>query len=197
MPKVTEEHRLAKQDEILEAAMRAFQHKGFQATSMAEIIAESGMSAGAIYGHFESKAQIIRAVAMKVVSARMADLDSLGQMEGMPGPSTIVSAIIRGMLASNGLPSIQAQVWGEAVTNPKMREVCVEIITRILGAFTLYLTRWNVQAHGMSDKDAARVATEQAPLFVSAVHGFIIQDSILDDFDREAYLERTLTYLPS
>ena len=63
MPKVTEEHRLAKHDEILDAALRAFSRKGFQATSMAEIIAESGMSAGAIYRYFASKADIVRGVA--------------------------------------------------------------------------------------------------------------------------------------
>ena len=54
MPKVTDEYRIAKREEIADAALRAFRRKGFQGASMADIIAESGLSAGAIYGHFAS-----------------------------------------------------------------------------------------------------------------------------------------------
>ena len=197
MPKVSEEHRLAKHDEILEAALRAFERKGFQATSMAEIIAESGMSAGAIYGHFAGKAEIMRDVAMRVVTERMADLDNVSRLDPMPEPAAIVATILRAMLTSRALPSIQAQVWGEAVTDPAMRAVCNEIIAKVRSAFESYLTRWQRQAHGLSDKDASRVARDQAPLFVSAIHGFVIQDSIIDHFDREGYLRRSLLYLPS
>ena len=197
MPKVSEEHRLAKQQEIITAALRAFERKGFQATSMAEIIAESGMSAGAIYGHFPSKAAIMREVATKVVSARLADLAELSTRNPMPAPTEMVTTIIRGMLASEAVPQVQMQVWGEAVTDPEMLAVCFDILHQIRATFVQYLTRWHVQAHGLVEKDAARIAREQAPLFISAVHGFVIQDSITDDFDREAYLTRTLTYLPS
>jgi AcrR family transcriptional regulator len=191
MPKVTEEHRLARRDDILEAALRAFSRKGFQATSMAEIIAESGMSA------FASKAEIVRGVATIVVTARMADLEEFGMQDPMPEPSEIVRTVIAGILASMPWPSIQAQVWGEAVTDPAMRAVCSDILTQIRGGFELYLTRWQQQAHGMSHGDAVRIAADQAPLFLSAVHGFIIQDSLLrEHFDRARYLERTLPYLP-
>jgi AcrR family transcriptional regulator len=197
MPKVSEEHRLAKHDEILNAALRAFERKGFQATSMSEIIAESGMSAGAIYGYFPGKADIVRDVAMRVVTERMADLDAVSQFETMPEPSVIVGTILHGMIGARALPSIQAQVWGEAVTDPKMREVCVDIINRVRTAFERYLARWHVQAHGLSEKDASRIAQDQAPLFVSAIHGFVIQDSLLEHFDREGYITRTLPHLPS
>jgi AcrR family transcriptional regulator len=197
MPKVSEEHRLAKHDEILEAALRAFRRKGFQATSMAEIISESGMSAGAIYGHFAGKAEIMRDVAMRVVTERMADLDNVGRLDPMPEPGAVVATILRAMISSSALPSIQAQVWGEAVTDPAMRAVCNEIIAKVRTAFEGYLARWQIQTHGLSPKDARRVGADQAPLFVSAIHGFVIQDSIIENFDREGYLERTLKYLPS
>ena len=55
MPKVSEEYRTARRSEIARAALRCFARKGFDATSMADIIAESGLSAGAIYGHYKSK----------------------------------------------------------------------------------------------------------------------------------------------
>jgi AcrR family transcriptional regulator len=196
MPKVTDEHRLAKHDEILDAALRAFSRRGFQATSMAEIIAESGMSAGAIYGYFASKAEIVRAVATGVITARMADLEELGAQTPMPEPCEIVRSVIHGIVNSTSWPSIQTQVWGEAVTDPAMRAVCGEILAQIRSGFEGYLAGWQQQANGLNALEAARIAADQAPLFLSAVHGFIIQDSLQDDFDRAGYLERTLPYLP-
>ena len=77
MPKVTDEYRIAKREEIADAALRAFRRKGFQGASMADIIAESGLSAGAIYGHFASKGDIILDVATRVVGARVDDVQQL------------------------------------------------------------------------------------------------------------------------
>jgi AcrR family transcriptional regulator len=196
MPKVTEEHRLAKHDEILDAALRAFHRKGFQSTSMAEIIAESGMSAGAIYGYFGSKTDIVRSVATAIISARVEDLENLGALEQMPDPGEVVQDLINSFLTAAGWPSILVQVWGEAIIDPPLREVVNEIFHRVRLGFEVYLARWQQQAHGLSEAEAHRVAKDQAPLFISAVHGFVVQDSLFNGFDREAYLERALSYLP-
>jgi hypothetical protein len=63
-------------------------------------------------------------------------------------------------------------------------------------ALIRYLARWQQTEHGLSEKDARRVAIAQAPLFLSAVQGFIVQDSLFSDFDREEYLTTSLSYLP-
>jgi AcrR family transcriptional regulator len=196
MPKVTEEHRVAKHDEIIESALRAFARKGFQATSMAEIIAESGMSAGAIYGYFDSKAEIVRSAAASIVAARMNDLDQLSRLDPMPQPSEMVGTIIRGLVVQGAWPALLLQVWGEAVTDPSMREVANEFFSRVRSAFADYIARWHRQAHGLSEPEALRVAEEQAPLFLSVVHGFVVQDSLIAEFDRSSYLAKTLPYLP-
>jgi AcrR family transcriptional regulator len=196
MPKVTQEHRVARQDEIIEAALAAFRRKGFQATSMAEIIAESGLSAGAIYGYFGSKAEIVHAVATRIVKARVEDLDQLATLDPMPEPSVMIRTLLDGLIESLGLPAILLQVWGEAVTDPTLRELCIGIFGSLRGAMTLYIARWQQSAHGLSVADAQRVAREQAPLFVSVVNGFVVQDSLVPDFDRTGFLDATLPYLP-
>jgi len=196
MPKVTEAHRLAKRDEILDAALSAFRRKGFQATSMAEIIAESGMSAGAIYGHFDSKADIVRGVATTIVLARMNELEELSLLDPMPEPSAMVRAIIHGFLEPNGWPAVLLQVWGEAVTDPSLREVANEFFSRVRIAYANYVTRWQQQIHGLSEPEARRIGEEQSPLFLSAIHGFIVQDTLFAGFDRSDYIEKTLLYLP-
>ena len=63
MPKVTEAHRESRREQILIAAWKCFSRKGFHSTSMADVIKEAGLSAGAVYLYFRSKDEIIVAVA--------------------------------------------------------------------------------------------------------------------------------------
>jgi len=196
MPKVTEQHRVARQDEIIEAALGVFRRKGFQATSMAEIIASSGLSAGAIYGYFSSKTEIVYAAATRIVPARVDELDAMARREPMPVPAVMIRTLLEGMVSNLGAPAILLQVWGEAATDPVLRELCSGIMTALQAAITRYLTRWQQSSHGLNEELAERIAHEQAPLYVAAVNGFIVQDSIAGNFDRERYLARTLPHLP-
>ena len=63
MPRISEERRRAQRQRILDAAMACFEKAGPDGASMQDIVAESGMSAGAIYRYFDSKEAIIEAVA--------------------------------------------------------------------------------------------------------------------------------------
>lgn len=63
MPRLTPERREAKRAEIVAAARRCFSRDGFHQTSMPDIAAEAGVSAGAPYRYFASKEEIILAIA--------------------------------------------------------------------------------------------------------------------------------------
>lgn len=52
----------ARRMEILEAAKRCFAHKGFAATTIADLAREASVSAGGIYVHFSSKHEIAAAI---------------------------------------------------------------------------------------------------------------------------------------
>ena len=62
MPRITEERREARREQILEAARACLQEHGLEAVSMEMIIARSGLSTGAVYGYFKGKDEIINAV---------------------------------------------------------------------------------------------------------------------------------------
>ena len=47
----------------LQAALACFAEDGFHQTGMADIVRRSGMSHGAVYGYFQSKDEIIEALA--------------------------------------------------------------------------------------------------------------------------------------
>jgi AcrR family transcriptional regulator len=57
-PRTTEDQWQETHNTIMDSAERLFSTKGFNGTSMNDIVKESGFSKGAIYGHFESKERL-------------------------------------------------------------------------------------------------------------------------------------------
>jgi len=63
MPRVTDAHRESRRRQILDASVECFAREGFHRSSMSQIIAEAGVSAGTIYLYFTSKEEIVEAIA--------------------------------------------------------------------------------------------------------------------------------------
>jgi len=60
MPKVPAAYIEARRESIIEAARRAFVRKGTEATTMADIARESGLTPGALYRYFPTKDDLIK-----------------------------------------------------------------------------------------------------------------------------------------
>jgi AcrR family transcriptional regulator len=196
VPKVTDEYRIAKREEIADAALRAFRRKGFQGASMADIIAESGLSAGAIYGHFASKGDIILDVATRVVGARVDDVQQLMASDPLPPPSHLLRVLMGGMLEDLGDPTILVQLWGEAATDPAVRQLAQGVFARLQDVYVRYISLWHQREHGASPSEGDAIGREQVSLFVGAAQGFIVQSALLPGFDQQRYLTSLDTYLP-
>jgi AcrR family transcriptional regulator len=55
MPKVSEEHKQARREQILEGAQRAFARHGYEGATVARLEEETGLSRGAIFNYFDNK----------------------------------------------------------------------------------------------------------------------------------------------
>ncbi len=55
MPKIAEEARAARREQIIAAALACFAHAGYHATTMADVAAQAGVSKGTPYLYFERK----------------------------------------------------------------------------------------------------------------------------------------------
>lgn len=67
----------ARRDELLDAAQRLFARNGYDATSVSQIIGELGVSKGAFYHYFESKEDLVEALACRFAKATAAQADEL------------------------------------------------------------------------------------------------------------------------
>ena len=94
MPRITEERREARRQQILDAARACMLERGLEAVSMEMIIARSGMSTGAVYRYFKGKDEIIEAAittAAREIGAAVAPI--LASAE--PGlPSQLVEKLL-------------------------------------------------------------------------------------------------------
>ena len=76
----------ATRQKIIEVAARLFLEKGFEKTSMRDIVEGLGMSKGAIYHQFTSKEEIIQEVYRMQEELNMQQIERLGdQFKGMTG----------------------------------------------------------------------------------------------------------------
>ena len=75
-PKVTEEYKQTVREEILQAAENLFARKGYHETSMDDIVKESGLSKGAIYGYFDSKQEIFLALSDRCIESELGSMRS-------------------------------------------------------------------------------------------------------------------------
>lgn len=82
-PKVTQAYKEEKKAIILEGALHCFTEKGFQATTIDDIVKHLGISKGAIYSYFASKEEMYIQMADDKMNAMLAN--SLEHFKNLPG----------------------------------------------------------------------------------------------------------------
>jgi AcrR family transcriptional regulator len=192
MPRVTEQYRADRRAEIVAAAARLVATNGFHATSMADIISECGLSAGAVYRYFRSKDELIGAVAETALSTADEAFARLLADNAVPSPEQAVAAMIKlisGPIANDPLTGVDLtriglQVWAEALRSPELSARANEVYRRLRGHFAEVARRG--QAAGTLPADAA--PEQMGATMLSLVQGFILQRLLVTDTDTDGYL---------
>ncbi|MFE5671226.1 TetR/AcrR family transcriptional regulator [Agromyces sp. NPDC056523] len=196
MPKVTEAYREARRAEIAQAALRCFAAKGFRGTSMNDIIAASGLSAGAIYGHYASKEELFFAAAQRVLSARSLELEQVRADHGPLPPGEIMATLIDGMRHEDITPNLFLQVWAEAAIDPSVREMVFRFLAPIRQMLRGLVAEWAAVHPEHAGDDPEAYALRTVPVLMGLAPGFMVQRAVLADFDEDAYLDGVRTLLP-
>lgn len=84
----TEATRLA----LIDAARRLFVEKGYAETATPDIVAEAGVTRGALYHHFEDKKALFRATLEREAQAVAAQIDAVALPAGSPREALLLGA---------------------------------------------------------------------------------------------------------
>jgi AcrR family transcriptional regulator len=188
MPKVSDDHRVQRRDQIAIAAMTCFARKGFEGTSMADIIAESGLSAGSIYLHYANKNDLVTHVVADVLSARNAELAEIVVLNPLPHPAEVVRTFVDGLSRVPGGSAMVVQVWAIAARDASLGRLIVDFVGELRGLYGRFLARWLEQS-GLPAPQAEHRSYELVPVVLGICQGYILQSAVMPDFDGARFIE--------
>ncbi|MFC8527524.1 TetR/AcrR family transcriptional regulator [Nocardia sp. NPDC057227] len=195
MPRVTEEHLERRRQQIVDAAQRCFARKGFHQSSMQDVFAESGLSAGAVYRYFKSKDELVAALASNAGTDIRAVLIEAVRRDPLPTPAAVVGAVTAWMSENTGLEGrlrLAPQAWALALTDPEAAGYVELAMTGIRGMWREYAQRMVAEGWLPADTDLDAVA---AVLF-GLLPGFLLQFLIVGDLEPGALERGVRTLLP-
>lgn len=171
---------------LIEATLEVAKEKGFAATSLDEIAARAGMTKGAIYSNFASKAELLLAAMFSrdfsIPPAAPLDAPAPDQVRGM---AKGLAAMIE---RTRGEERFLAEFEFYAITDPEMRKAFADFYIEGFGLTAEYLAKVEGLGEALSARDLA------VALQCLAV-GFVVQSFITPDEVTPAVIDKTLETL--
>jgi AcrR family transcriptional regulator len=188
MPKVSQSYRNARRDQILQAALVCFSRQGFHRATMQDIVKQSRLSPGAIYNYFESKEEIIEAIANERRAKERALMIEARQQAGV---ARVFKRIRDGFFGELRNPKerlrrrVGIQLWAEAQRNPRILKIVRRGVNgprKLLKAIISDAQR-RKEISDQIDSDA------MARFMIAAFQGFVLQLEWDGHIRVEPYLE--------
>ncbi len=141
---------------------------------MADIVKESGLSSGAIYSHYASKADLLRQVMASALTDRFALFDpTAGSTPSTP--EALLDRLLQGPSADRSQTSVLVQVWGEMSKDPELTAVADENLGHLRRLLTAALLPWAREADVGDDQIAAAKADEAAQSLITLSFGYAVR----------------------
>jgi AcrR family transcriptional regulator len=98
------------QARLLSVATELFAEKGFDATSVQEVVERAQVTKGALYHYFDSKQDLLYEIYHSIISQQLADLERILAAGEPAGPT--LRAVIRNLVETTAARADQAMVFG-------------------------------------------------------------------------------------
>jgi AcrR family transcriptional regulator len=163
-----------RREEILAAAKACFASEGFHATSMRDIYRECGLSPGAVYNHFASKEEIVRALGEERLRQARAQRDAVELIDDPLEAMRLLAAGTREVLVREQDLLMDLQFAGEALRNESIAEISRQAFNATLETVAGLIGR----AQRTGQLDPGLDADALARLFIGIFQGVAVQTAI-------------------
>jgi len=186
VPKVSLEYLAARRSEILDAAIVCISREGFHRTTMKDIVRESRLSPGAIYNYFQSKQEIIEAIAARrQAKERELMLEAIDDGPATEALRRVGDAFLDELENTKERlrRRVSVQLWAEAQRSPEVRKIVrrsFEEPRKLLSGVLLEAQRQGAIAK-WADVDAL------ASFVIATFHGLVLQREWDSCFSIEPY----------
>jgi AcrR family transcriptional regulator len=185
LPKISDLKRESRRQQVLDAALACFSENGFHQTGMADIVRRSGMSHGAVYGYFQSKDDIIEALADdRHVGEAL--LNSVVEQEEDPIEAihALVRAYAHWLIAPDGELTRRVGVhgWAEALRSNRVHARVIEGIDVPRSMIADLVGKAQRAGRLSSDLSAEAIART----FIALFQGLVLQVAWGEEIDIES-----------
>jgi AcrR family transcriptional regulator len=186
MPKISEEKRQARRDQIIAASWRCFARRGLHSTSMEDIVREAKLSFGAVYLYYKSKDELIQAAFSAAFEAMQAFLAPIIRREQAYPPCVFVRETTNALTVYAHRDHLNFGVsflmgWGEAEFNPKVKELVSNGQRIYREALTAVVRKWQERGDVTPEANPESIATVMLSFFL----GYIVQSAMIGGIDPE------------
>jgi len=152
MPKVSEQHKAEVRKRLISAAFECFREKGYEGTTTREILARSGLSAGAFYHYFDSKDDLIAAAGTQTADSEVSAM--VEQVSAEDPPGVLLAKLAAALLAppprfASMLPAVRVQ----AAHQPVIRESLSNYDERVVALLTSFSRQAQSEGDLLEDID--------------------------------------------
>lgn len=165
-----------RRQEILEAALRVFAQRGYEAATNAAIARDAGVTAAALYYYFPSKEDLFLAAVVERegrISPVLAE--AAAQFQHLP-PEELLPQVMQAIahfLSEERTQAVLRIVLAEGPRHPELVRLWEERVAAWFGALLPYLNQQMAQG---------RLQTTDPKLFMLALHGPLLAAVIARDF---------------
>lgn len=174
---------------IQDAALACFVRSGFAGASMADIVKEADLSAGAVYVYYSSKSELMVDAGRRIMEQRISTLDDFGSAAVVSPPGVVFPRLLASLLEDNPFAPLVLQVWGEAAHAKDFAAIAATIFDSLLEHFADYLCAYFHRSQGMGEQEARARAVQIAPAILAMMQGSIVQTSICGEGSHERVAE--------
>jgi AcrR family transcriptional regulator len=165
---------------------------------MRDVIAASGMSAGAVYHYYPAKSSLMEAIGDMIEERYSVATRAMAARPDTPDPAELIRTLTASMIPADGAPDLTAvgvAVWAEAIHDDVIAASTRRVFTALRAGLATIARRWRDDGRLPSDTDPDEVAA----VLYGMMPGYVVQRLILGDVDPDSYargLEALIGYRP-
>ena len=186
MPRITAARANEQRERILDAALTCFAREGFHAATVQNIVVESGLSPGAIYGYFKGKTEI----AMAIASERHAmERRRMEFALAAPDIETSLQRLLDGFVLELRNPAerrwrhLAVQLWAESLSNPRLKREALGGVSQAVDV----LSRMIAQAQSRGSWPKHLDPASAARVMIAILQGISLQRAWDERVDIERF----------
>ncbi len=181
MPKISNEQKISRRKQIMQAALICAARKGFHQTSMRDICKEAKMSIGAVYNYYKSKEEILAAITKEGRQTKRVILERLKECRNARESFQELFKYFF-LLYKNGsfrtYGSIDLETYCEAMRNEEIRRIMQEEYESLANPLEELVQFWQRKKEIKKDIDSRYLANYLISLSVGIKIHLLVQPEL-------------------